>query len=228
MPEAHTSRATAGVQRDTLAGAVGNGEPFGTFSIQVPLPPSTALHHWVRLQSVATLQVMPQDLVPLLQIGPTCPTPSQSELMAQCPHSPLARHTGSPDDGQGVSAVEPRSPVHPAQSSASMSHTGVSPVQALTFVIVHCTHRLLVWSHAGVAPLQLASALQLPQVPAFAPLDTQTPERHWSAPASPAGQGLPLGVPHSLSVVLQTPLAHALSARDVVQVPPGTACPLGT
>jgi hypothetical protein len=70
--------------------------------------------------------------------------------------------------------------------------------------------------------------LQLPQFPAFAPVDTQTPERHCSTPASPAGHGLPLGVPHSLSVVLQTPLTQALAASVTMHVPPGTACPFGT
>jgi hypothetical protein len=224
-PEAHTSIPTASVQVEYAAGVVGSGAPFAIFAMQLPNPPSALLHQSTLAQSVLVRHAAPQLPSVVLQMGPACPGPVQSELAVQLPHAPEDAQNGAFDCVHASVVLLPKSPLH-ATHWFEAEQRGVSPVHAKELAFVHST-QAPVDEHAGVVPVQSLSDAHPWHVPALGPLCSQTPERQPGSctPASPAHDA-PLGRPHSLSTVLQIPVWHARAPSWGVQVPPGTVCPL--
>lgn len=221
-PEAQTSWPTAAVHFERLAGLLGSGVPLTSWDLQVPVPPALALHQSPDPHSLLVVQVSPQAPVERSQTRPACAAPEQSEFTVHLPHDPDAKQTGADADAQSSECLVPRSPLHPTQALFAVSHRGVAPLHVAALVAVQATHWLVVAEQAGVAPLQLESAVQGSHLPAFPPVATQTPERQAPPPASPAEQASPLATPQRLSFASHAPEAQALAPRVAVQAPPGT------
>jgi len=140
--------------------------------------------------------------------------------------------------GHGSVAVDPLSPLHPAQVFCVELHTGVAPLHAAISGVVHSTHVADVGLHAGVGAVQLASLAHVSHVPARAPLATQIVDTHARVATArtqlPPGTGWPFdtfgwhipalarslhqsAAPHSASV------KHALPHAPVVVLQYGLA-----
>jgi hypothetical protein len=143
-------------------------------------------------------------------------------LFVHFEHAPVALQKGADEDRQVSSPFVPRSPVHAAQVFVVVSQSGVSPLQGLESLMVQPTQVLVVVEQTGDDPLQSAFVLQASHLPALTPEVAQMFERQPADPASPGVHALPTGSPHSLSVVLHTPVTHARAPSAAVQVPPGT------
>jgi hypothetical protein len=87
-----------------------------------------------------------------LQIG-VVPMQREAFVAEHWPQAPEASHAGALALGQARDAPEPKSPLHAAQTSAAVLHTGVVPVQCDGFVAVHCAHVPEEMLQAGVAPV---------------------------------------------------------------------------
>ncbi len=155
-PDAHTSIPTASVQVEYAAGVVGRGAPLAILAMQLPNPASVLLHQSALEQSVLVRHAAPQLPLVVLQMGPACPGPVQSELAVQLPHAPLDEQNGAFDCVHASEALLPRSPLHAAHAFVATEQSGVSPVHARELFAVHSTHAP-VGEHAGVEPAQSLS-----------------------------------------------------------------------
>jgi hypothetical protein len=84
---------------------------------------------------------------------------------------------------------------------------------------VQATHALVLVLHTGVDPVHVVSSAQASQSPAFVPVVTQVAERQTVAPFMLVHGPSPLAYPQRLSVVSQTPLAHASAPAAAVHIP---------
>ena len=220
--------------------------PQSRFDTHVPhepaLPPARLQYGFavVGQACVAALALSPLHaahvFVPRTQVG--VPPLQAVVLVAEhAAHVPFARHAGVPADWHGRVAPEPLSPLHDPHVFVATSHVGATPAQAVTFVVVHCTHWPLV--HAGVVtgqgaavavPLSPVHATHAPATQAGKPPEQSaevTQGKHAEAPPGGFGQLLPplTTVPRQLHGLTVVRLPQASPATSVLQVPftrPGT------
>jgi hypothetical protein len=127
--------------------------------------------------------------------------------------------------GHGSVAVDPLSPLHPAQVFCVELHTGVAPRHAAISGVVHCTHVADVGLHAGVEAVQLASLAHPSHVPARAPLATQVVDTHARVATAttqvPPGTGWPFDtfgwhIPAPARSLHQSPAPHSASVKHAL------------